>query len=118
MASAPPSPSPQTTARSEPAASITARMSSIRVSSVVSPETPVGHPRPAFVEHDQPRKRHEPSQEALHRRVLPAQLDVVRQAGDPDEVERAFSDNLVGDVDVPARAYRVWAATSPDIASS
>jgi hypothetical protein len=34
--------------------------------------------------------------------VLPDQLDVGGEPGDDDEVERAFAEDLVGDVDVAA----------------
>ena len=39
-------------------------------------------------------------QEPRDRGVVPAQLDVVRHARDPDEVERPVADDLVSDVDV------------------
>ena len=41
-------------------------------------------------------------EEARNRRVLPAQLDVVGEARDPDEVEFSFADHLVCDVDFAA----------------
>ena len=48
----------------------------------------VGHARAALVEQKQTPQLHQADEEAHNRRVLPAQLDVVREARDPDEVER------------------------------
>ena len=62
----------------------------------------VGHARAALVEQKQTPQLHQPDEEAHNRRVLPAQLDVVREARDPDEVELSFADHLVCDVDFAA----------------
>src|SRR5207244_8314678 len=53
------------------------------------------------VEHDHAPELCEPGEKAGDHRVLPVQLDVIRHARDPDEVERALAHDLVGDVDIP-----------------
>src|SRR5262249_36761296 len=70
---------------------------------------PVGHTSTALVEHDQPPQLGQPGEAARDRRVLPAQLDMVGEARDPDQVELAFAHDLEGDVDVAAlRILGFW----------
>ena len=97
-----PSEIPHSAARSEPAASITARTSSIRCSSVGASATGSDSPDPRRSNVDHPRERGERLEEARRRLVLPDQLDVGDEAGDDDEVELALAEDLVGDVDVAA----------------
>ena len=96
-------------ARSEPTASITARTSSIRVSSVGSRRRDaVGHAGAALVEQDQPRERRQPLEEARMRGSSQANSTFEIQPG-TRRGRRALADHLVGDVDVPASGVpRLW----------
>ena len=60
----------------------------------------VRHPCPSLVEDDQSSQPREAVKERAHRRVFPAQLDVVRPTWHVDEVGRSVADDLVGDVDL------------------
>src|SRR5262249_37903227 len=62
----------------------------------------IGQPGAALVESDEPHEGAEASKKALERRNLPRQLGVRDPAGDEDEVERALTGHLVGDVDSSA----------------
>ena len=62
----------------------------------------IGEARAALVENDQTREGGQPLEEARPRRLLPRQLDVRHPAGDEDQIQRPFADDLVGDVDVAA----------------
>ena len=79
-------------ARSKPTASMTARTSSIRSSSV---GTAVGNPirqaRTALVEEHEPREGGEPTKEPRECRILREVLDVGDEARHEHEVHRAFS---------------------------
>ena len=104
----PPSDTPKMTARSDPAASITARTSSIRVSSEGSrsSETRSESPMPRLSNRIEPREGGDPAQEVGEARFLPQRLDVGRPPHHPDEVERSVADHLVRDVD-PVGGLRV-----------
>jgi hypothetical protein len=58
--------------------------------------------RSPLVEGDQSRERREAIQEARKRGLFPRELDVRDPAGDINQVERAFADDLIGDVQVAA----------------
>ena len=62
----------------------------------------VRHPGAALVEHDQPRERRQPAQEASQARFLPGHLDVRDEARHQDEIDRTVAEHLVGDADRPA----------------
>ena len=94
-----PSLTPRRTARSEPAASITARTSSIR-SSRVAHHGAVREPHAALVEEDQPGEAGKPLHETAVARQLPVRLQVREPAHDEDQVDVALAQHLVGDVDV------------------
>src|SRR5829696_62934 len=101
MLMAPPSETPKIAARSLPAASMTARTSSMRSSRVGALTARSERPVP-LVEHDHAAERPEARQEMRHGRVVPVEVDVGDEAGDVDEVERALPEHLVGDADFAA----------------
>jgi len=78
------------TARSLPAASITARMSSI------------GEPGAPFVEADQPGKTAQRFQEAGAGRPLPVQIEVRAGSGSEHEIDLPVARDLIGDVHIAA----------------
>ena len=102
MASGPPSDSPITAARSLPTASMTARMSSIRSSSVRRARDAVRHAHAALVEEDQPRELAEPLAVAAELPAAPSRSPGACSALRVDEVDRAVADDAIGDVDVAA----------------
>ena len=100
----PPSDTPMITARSDPAASMTARMSSARSSSDAIDLDPVGEARPTLVEMDDAREGAELLAVPREQRVVPHELDVRHRARRVDEVDRAVAADAVGDRDVAAHA--------------
>jgi hypothetical protein len=106
---APPSDSPKSAARSEPAR---VHHGAYVVHSVFEWRrrgNRVGKPRAPLVEQDQPRERGKPVEEAGDPRVSPLQVQVRDEARHEDEVERPIADDLVRDVDLTAlRVVGVW----------
>src|SRR2546421_4050104 len=100
----PPSEKPKSAARSEPTASITARTSSIRSSSVgrswtlTRSDSPVPRLSKRISRLKEARRRKKRAPE----RLLPADLEVRHPTRDEHEVQPALSQNLVGDVEVAA----------------
>lgn len=104
----PPSEIPKTAARSEPAASITARTSSIRCSSVGNSTTRSDIPVPV-VEKDQTRERSETPIERSKTGFLPGVPNVRYPAGYKYKVDWSIPDYLVGDACLAApRVARFW----------
>ena len=81
----------------EPAASMTARTSSMRCSSVGASVTGSERPVPRLSKRIEARERGEPLEEARERRELPLQLQVRDEPEDEHEVDRPVADDLVGD---------------------
>ena len=97
----PPSDVPRSAARLEPTASMTARTSSMRSSSVANPTS--GPTDPCRACRTGSAARTKPSARRIGRpRLVPGQLDVGDESRDTDKVERSFADHLVGDVHVSA----------------
>ncbi len=98
----PPSEAPTTAARSEPAASITARTSSIRVSRFAIPATRSDAPVPRLS------KMISRLNEAIRSKNAPragssqSSSTFENGPGHVDEIERPVTDDLVGDADVAA----------------
>jgi hypothetical protein len=92
----PPSETPISTACCDPTASITARTSSILVSSVGTSVTRSDTP----VEPDHARERSEASQPRRDGGLQPGVLHVRDHPGDKDEVRRTFAQGLVRDADL------------------
>ena len=63
---------------------------------------PVGHPRTALVEPNQPRKRSELIENRREARHLPMKLEMGDIPRDEDEIERPFAADLIRDVEVAA----------------
>src|SRR4051812_26465451 len=99
MLIAPPSETPKTAARSLPAASITARTSSMRSSRAAGA---VGEAGAALVEHDDAAEGPEAREEMREHRIVPAEVEIGDEARDIDEVEGALAEDLVGDTHVAA----------------
>src|SRR6266404_6173268 len=104
MAIGPPSLEPRSAARFEPAASMTARTSSIHSSSVGSASSGTGSetPVPPLVEAEQPTERGEAAQVTGERRLLPHHLDIVGPPRNEHQVQRTMPDDLIRDVAVLA----------------
>ena len=85
-----------------PSSAMTARMSSIRDSSVGTPTTRSDMPLPRLSKRSRRPERGEPAQERRLRRDLPSQLHMEGQHGDEDQVERSLAHYLVGDVHIAA----------------
>ncbi len=98
----PPSDAPSRAARSDPTASITARTSSMRVSSVAAPLTGSDMPWPRLSKRIRRENDARSPIERGHARHLPSELDVRREGRDVHEVERAVAHHLVRDRDVSA----------------
>ena len=107
----PPSAPPNRNARSDPAASRTARMSSSISSNDPSSRIAVGEPGAAPVEDDQARERREPLEQVGVRRPRPVLLEVRHVAGHPEQVDRPVADDLVGDPELAAA--RVASSRAP-----
>ena len=88
--------------RSRPTASMTAPTSSICTSNGRQTARSVREPRAALVEADHPRDLGEPTRRRSTMAALPPELDVLETAGRPEQVDRPFADDLVGDVGVAA----------------
>ena len=85
---------------SEPTASMTARTSSIRSSSVGAPTLRSERPMPRLSNVISREKLGQPSVERRPDVVLPLDLEVADQAGDPHDVERTRADHPIRDVDI------------------
>lgn len=81
-----PSETPMSTARSDPVASITARTSSIRSSSVGAPTTARSETGAALVQADQPRERRQLRQEVSGGGVVPLHVEVAHEPLDEHQV--------------------------------
>ena len=97
-----PSCAAQSTARSESTASMTARMSSILVSSVGTCRTGSESPLPRLSKRSARAERGKPLDVVDEERHVPAGEQVGERSADEDEVGRALADDLVGDRDVAA----------------
>src|SRR5215469_7429752 len=91
---------PNTAARSDPAASITARISSLRSSSVGTPATRSDRPVPRLSNRST-RMLGKTTQESSPACNLPDQLHVGDPGGRDDHIKRALAQHLVGDHDIP-----------------
>ena len=102
IARGPPSDSPMMAARSLPAASMTARMSSMRVSSVVAPGTRSDMPMPRLSKRMSRRERSDALAEGAEQRQLPVHLEVRIGAFHVDDVDGAVAVDGPGDGDIAA----------------
>ena len=85
----------------DPAASITARMSSI-VSRAIAPPARDPTDRPALVEHQHPAERGESLDVAYKQRLVPGREQIAGDATHEDHVGRAGPNELIGDRDLAA----------------
>ena len=98
----PPSDSPSSAARREPAASITAWTSSMRSSSGAGAATGSESPRATLVEQDQPRELRQLLKETRDPRIRPLKVQVRDEARHEHKVDRTVADDLIRDADLAA----------------
>ncbi len=113
-----PSATPNTAARREPTASMTARRSSIRASSVGAPATRSDMPVPRLSNRRSREKVPSSLEPASEGRHVPPELDVRDEAGHVDEVERPASEHLVGDGDFSAPCVQGFGTHGRSLARS